>query len=177
MIESIVLGGGCFWCNEATLGRLKGVMRVEPGYAGGQQLNPTYAQVCTGQTGHAEVVRVTFDSSALTLAQLLRVFMVAHDPTTLNRQGADQGTQYRSIILTNSDTQAAVARQVLADLTAERVYEEPIVTEVEILRAFYPAEPEHVDYYRHHPEAAYCQAVIAPKVAHVRAEFKDLWRD
>lgn len=171
--ETATLGGGCFWCLEAVFERLAGVLEVESGYAGGRRANPTYEQVCSGATGHAEVVRVSFDPAVLTYAELLELFFAFHDPTTLNRQGPDAGTQYRSIILAESPEQERVARETIARLEAERLFDQPIVTEVRPLDTFWPAEPYHRQYFQRHPEQAYCRAVIAPKVAKLRAAYAD----
>ncbi len=168
-METTTLGGGCFWCLEAVFERLAGVASVESGYAGGARPDPSYEQVCSGATGHAEVVRVTFDPAVIGYADLLELFFAFHDPTTLNRQGPDVGTQYRSIILAESDDQERVARETIARLEAEAVFDRPIVTEVRRLEAFWPAEPGHRQYFQRHPEQAYCRAVIAPKVAKLRA--------
>jgi peptide-methionine (S)-S-oxide reductase len=168
-VETTTLGGGCFWCLEAVFERLAGVVSVESGYAGGARPNPRYEQVCSGATGHAEVVRVTFDPAVIGFGDLLELFFAFHDPTTLNRQGPDTGTQYRSIILAESDDQERVARETIARLEAEAVFDRPIVTEVRRLEAFCPAEPGHRQYFQRHPEQAYCRAVIAPKVAKLRA--------
>lgn len=167
--DSITLGGGCFWCLEAAFEQLRGVARVISGYAGGHVPNPSYRQVCGGSTGHAEVVQVTFDPEELPLRALLEVFFTIHDPTTLNRQGADVGSQYRSIILHHSPAQKRLAEELLVELDGQRLWSKPIVTEVKPLDVFYPAEEEHVAYYRRHPEQAYCQAVIAPKLAKLRS--------
>jgi peptide-methionine (S)-S-oxide reductase len=172
-METLTLGGGCFWCVEAVLVPLRGVASVESGYAGGRVRNPTYREVCSGLTGHAEVVRVTFDPEVISLDDLLTVFLTTHDPTTLNRQGADRGTQYRSVIFHTSDAQRAAAEAVIARLTAERVYADPIVTEVAPLDVFYPAEAYHQDYFARNPEQPYCQAVIAPKVSKLRSLYLD----
>ncbi|HQT66320.1 MAG: peptide-methionine (S)-S-oxide reductase [Rhodospirillales bacterium 20-60-12] len=172
-MELATLGGGCFWCTEASFKELAGVMRVQSGYAGGSAANPTYKQVCSGTTGHAEVVQVEFDPAVISYEDLLRVFYTIHDPTTLNRQGADSGTQYRSIILTHSPQQDAIARQITEEFTASNVWGKPIVTQIEPLTVFYPAEPEHDDYFARNPFAGYCQAVIAPKVAKMRKSFAD----
>ncbi len=169
--ETATLAGGCFWCLEAAFDLLKGVERVQSGYAGGSVANPTYEQVCTGRTGHAEVVQITFDPSVISFRDLLDVFFVIHDPTTLNRQGADVGTQYRSAIFCHSPEQEAAAERVIAELGAAKVWDDPIVTEVVPLKAFYPAEEYHRDYYRRNPNQGYCQAVIAPKVAKVRKQY------
>jgi peptide-methionine (S)-S-oxide reductase len=164
------LAGGCFWCLEAVYDDLQGVTDVVSGYSGGRVPNPSYEQVCTGATGHAEVVQVTFDSS-VTFRQLLEVFFTIHDPTTLNRQGNDVGTQYRSAIFYHSPEQKATAEQVIADLTASKVWPKPIVTQVVPFESFCPAEDYHQEYFAHHPNQAYCQVVIAPKVAKFRKHF------
>ncbi len=171
--ETITLGGGCFWCVEAVLKPLRGVARAVSGYAGGRVRNPTYREVCSGRTGHAEVVRVTYDPSVLSTRDLLRVFMTTHDPTTLNRQGADRGTQYRSVIFHETDAQRADAEAVVAELTAEGVYADPIVTEIAPLDVFYPAEDYHQDYFARNPAQPYCAAVIAPKVSTLRRLYLD----
>ncbi len=166
------LGGGCFWCLEAVFQQLRGVHRVVSGYAGGKRPNPSYQQVCSGATGHAEVVQITFDPDQISYADLLRVFFVIHDPTTLNRQGADIGTQYRSVIFTHDDQQAETAREIMAEVAAD--WPAPLVTEVTELPAFYPAEPEHQDYYRQHGAQPYCRMVIAPKLGKAQAQFRHL---
>ncbi|TVQ25097.1 MAG: peptide-methionine (S)-S-oxide reductase [Spirochaetaceae bacterium] len=160
--ETITLGGGCFWCVEAVFKRMAGVVSCTSGYAGGATANPTYEQVCSGTTGHAEVVRVEFDPAVVTLDAILRRFFQAHDPTTLNRQGADVGTQYRSAIYLESQEQRPAVDAVVADMRS--VYRDPIVTEVELLDRFYPAEAYHQDYYERNPNAGYCRVVIAPKL-------------
>lgn len=165
MNESAVFGGGCFWCIQAIFSRLKGVDKVTSGYAGGKTANPTYEQVCSGRTGHAEVVKIDFDPATITYHNLLEVFYKAHDPTTINRQGADVGTQYRSVILYSGDDQKSAAEKYIAQLTEDKAFSQPIVTEVKALEVFYPAEDYHQDYYQLHPEKGYCQAVIAPKLA------------
>lgn len=170
-IDTAVLGGGCFWCLEPVFQQLKGVLEVEPGYAGGHVPNPTYEQVCTGTTGHAEVVRIQFDPETVTFRELLEVFFSVHDPTTPNRQGADVGPQYRSIILYNSQEQKETAEAVIQELNEQGIWENPIVTEVEPLQEFYPAEDYHRDYYRRNPAQPYCQLVIAPKVQRFRQQF------
>ncbi len=162
--EVATLAGGCFWCLEAVFLDLQGVHRVESGYAGGRAPNPTYEQVCTGTTGHAEVVQVEFDPQVITFRDLLEIFFDIHDPTTLNRQGADVGTQYRSAIFYHTPEQKAVAEKVIAELNAARVWPAAIVTEVVPFTAFYPAENYHQEYYRRNPNQPYCRAVIAPKV-------------
>lgn len=173
-VEKIYFGGGCFWCTEATFQRLKGVKSVLPGYAGGEKENPTYAEVSGGQTGHAEVIEVQYDSSSVSFEILLSVFFATHDPTTLNKQGVDVGTQYRSIILYTSDTQKEVAQNFVKKLESEHYFAKPIVTEIKALDKFYPAEDYHKNYFKDHPEAAYCQLVIAPKIDKLTNKFKDL---
>ncbi len=169
--ETATLAGGCFWCLEAAFAQLEGVESVQSGYAGGTRANPTYEQVCTGGTGHAEVAQVVFDPMVIAFHDLLEVFFVIHDPTTLNRQGADVGTQYRSAIFYHTPRQKAEAERVIAELTAAKVWDGPIVTQVVPLEAFYPAEEDHRDYYRRNPNQGYCQVVIAPKVAKVRKQY------
>ena len=169
--ETATLAGGCFWCLDAVFADLKGVDKVESGFSGGAVPNPSYEQVCTGSTGHAEVVQVTFDPSVISYRDLLDVFFTVHDPTTLNRQGNDVGTQYRSAIFTHSPEQKAAAGKAIADLTAQRVWSGPIVTRIEPFTAFYRAEDYHQDYYAKNPRAGYCQLVIAPKVAKFRKHF------
>jgi len=170
-MERATLAGGCFWCLEAVFLELKGVERVESGYAGGHLPDPTYEQVCTGATGHAEVVQVTFDPAVVTYGDLLRIFFTMHDPTTLNRQGADVGTQYRSAVFYHSPAQKADAEAAIAEIAASGAWPGKIVTEVVPLDVFYPAEEYHRDYYRQNPRQGYCQFVIAPKVAKLRKEF------
>ncbi|HYZ63028.1 MAG TPA: peptide-methionine (S)-S-oxide reductase MsrA [Acetobacteraceae bacterium] len=171
--EQATLGGGCFWCLEPVFMALRGVQRSVSGYAGGHVPNPTYEMVCSKRTGHAEVVQLTFDPAEISYADILRVFFTMHDPTTLNRQGADVGTQYRSVILTHSEQQAETARKVKAEIEAEKVWQDPIVTEIVPLEAFYPAEPEHQDYFNRNPWSGYCQHVIPPKVAKLRKLYRD----
>ena len=165
--EVATLGGGCFWCIDTIFRELKGVEKVESGYAGGTSANPSYRDVCSGTTGHAEVVQVTFDPSVLSFRDLLGVFFTIHDPTTLNRQGADVGTQY------HSPEQKQVAEQVIEELTREKVWDDPIVTQVVPLTTFYVAEKYHQDYYTQNPDQGYCQIVIAPKVAKFRKAYLD----
>ena len=174
--EVATLGGGCFWCLDAVYRQLRGVEKVESGYAGGTKPNPTYRDVCSGQTGHAEVVQVTFDPSLIAYRDLLDVFFTIHDPTTKDRQGGDIGSQYRSIILTHSDDQARVAREAVAEVEAEKLYDDPIVTEIEPLTTFYSAERYHQDYFADNARQPYCQAVIAPKVAKFRQKFLEKMR-
>jgi len=165
------LAGGCFWCLEAVFDDLQGVLNVVSGYAGGQVPHPSYEAVCTGATGHAEVVQITFDPVQISYRELLEVFFTIHDPTTLNRQGADVGTQYRSAIFYHSAEQQAIAQQVIADLTAAALWPEPIVSEVTPLNAFYPAEDYHQEYFRRNPYQGYCRVVVAPKVAKFRQKY------
>jgi peptide-methionine (S)-S-oxide reductase len=168
--EVATLGGGCFWCLEPVYEELKGVEKVESGYSGGTVPNPTYRQVCTGTTGHAEVVQVTFDPEVVTFREILEVFFTIHDPTTLNRQGYDVGTQYRSAIFYHTPEQERIAGEVISDLEAARVWEDPIVTEVTPFEAFYVAEDYHQNYFRRNEEQPYCQVVISPKVAKFRKQ-------
>jgi peptide-methionine (S)-S-oxide reductase len=174
--EIATLGGGCFWCLEAVFKELRGVTSVQSGYAGGHVVNPSYKQVCSGTTGHAEVVQVRFDPAQLDYADLLRVFFTTHDPTTKDRQGNDVGTQYRSIILTHSDAQESAAKAVMQEIAGAKLWPAPLVTQIEKLTTFYPAEAEHDDYYERNPWSGYCQVVIAPKVAKFRKAFKDRLR-
>jgi peptide-methionine (S)-S-oxide reductase len=169
--DTATLGGGCFWCLEAVFENLRGVERVVSGYAGGHAANPSYQQVCTGATGHAEVVQITFDPSVISYREVLEVFFGIHDPTTLNRQGADVGTQYRSAIFYHSPEQRRVAEQTLAELNASGVWDRPLVTDVVALEEFYPAEGYHQGYFRNNPGQGYCQAVVSPKVAKFRKHF------
>jgi peptide-methionine (S)-S-oxide reductase len=168
--EVATLAGGCFWCLDAVFRGLKGVEQVVSGYAGGTVPNPSYEAVCTGRTGHAEVVQVTFDAAVLSYRDLVEVFFGMHDPTTLNRQGADAGTQYRSAIYFHSPEQERTAREVIAALERDQVFDAPIVTEVAPATEFYPAEEYHQDYFRRNPGQGYCRAVIAPKVAKFRKQ-------
>lgn len=169
--EIATLAGGCFWCLEAVFADLKGVEKAESGYCGGMMSNPTYCQVCTGSTGHAEVVQVTFDPQAISFKEILEVFFTIHDPTTLNRQGADVGTQYRSVIFYHTPEQKTIAEQVIKDLGASGIWDRPIVTEVMPFTVFYLAEDYHQEYYKNNPNQPYCQAVIAPKVAKFRQKY------
>jgi peptide-methionine (S)-S-oxide reductase len=170
-LETATLGGGCFWCTEAVFSELQGVQSVLPGYAGGHTPHPTYEEVCTGTTGHAEVVQVVFDLKVLAYSDLLTVFFTVHDPTTLNRQGNDVGTQYRSIVLYHSAAQQAAAQEVKRSLEGKKLWKKSFVTEIVPFTAFYPAEEYHRDYFRRNPEKAYCQLVVAPKVAKFRSHF------
>ncbi len=169
--EVATLAGGCFWCLEAVYNDLKGVEKVVSGYSGGQVKNPTYEQVCTGTTGHAEVIQLTFDPAVISFRELLEVFFTIHDPTTLNQQGADHGTQYRSAIFYHSPEQKAVAEKVIADITAQKIWDNKIVTEVTPLANYYPAEDYHQLYFEQNPNAGYCRVVIAPKVYKFRKQF------
>lgn len=170
-LATAVLGGGCFWCLEAVFRELDGVRRVESGYAGGRVANPSYEEVCSGRTGHAEVVRLTFDPVVLSFADLLRVFFTIHDPTTRDRQGNDVGTQYRSVIFCADATQETTAREVVAELVSKRLWDDPVVTSIESSRPFYPAEGYHHGYFERNPNAPYCAYVVAPKVAKFRKAF------
>ncbi len=172
--EIATLGGGCFWCLEAVYLEVRGVSRVESGYSGGQVVDPVYEQVCDGSTGHAEVVRVHFDPSVVIYRDILEIFFTIHDPTTLNRQGNDVGTQYRSVIFANSPEQMATARQVIAEMA--HVWDAPIVTELAEAPAFYRAEEYHQNYFANHPLQSYCAFVVAPKVAKFRKVFENKLR-
>ncbi|MDE1858407.1 MAG: peptide-methionine (S)-S-oxide reductase MsrA [Thaumarchaeota archaeon] len=165
-------GSGCFWCSEAVFSELQGVLKVEPGYSGGDVPSPTYEDVCSDTTGHAEVAQVTFDPAAISYRELLEVLFSTHDPTTLNRQGADVGTQYRSVVFYGDGSQKDEAEKIIRELTDEKVFRNPIVTEVAPLKEFYPAEDYHRDYYKRNTMQPYCQAVIAPKLAKFRAQWK-----
>lgn len=169
-LAEATLAGGCFWCLEAVYDDLAGVKSVKSGYSGGHSVSPSYEQVCTGNTGHAEVVRITHDPRVISYRDLLNVFFSIHDPTTKDRQGHDIGSQYRSAIYFHDDEQRRVAAEVMAEVEAARIYDAPLVTELEPLGAFYPAEAYHDDYFAKHPEQGYCQAVIAPKVAKFRKQ-------
>jgi peptide-methionine (S)-S-oxide reductase len=169
--EVATLGGGCFWCLEAVYDELKGVEHVESGYGGGHVANPTYREVCNGTTGHAEVVRVTFDPQVVSFEEILRVFFTIHDPTTLNRQGNDVGPQYRSAIFYHSPEQKATAEKVIREITEAKVWPNPIVTEVTPLTNYYEAEDYHQEYFANNPYQPYCQVVVAPKVAKFRKQY------
>lgn len=170
-LEAATLAGGCFWCLEAVYLELRGVRRVDSGYAGGHVQHPTYQQVCAGVTGHAEVVRIMFSPGEISFRELLEVFFTIHDPTTLNRQGADVGTQYRSAIFYHSPEQEAVAREVIAELEDQGLWRSRIVTELAPAGRFFPAEAYHYNYFARNPGQGYCRAVVAPKVAKARAKF------
>jgi len=171
--ELATLGGGCFWCTEAIFTELRGVVRVDSGYSGGTVPNPSYEQACTGRTGHAEVVQVTFDPKVISFRELLQIFFTTHDPTTLNRQGADVGTQYRSIILYHDNEQKAMAAEVIKDMESAEIWDGPIVTELKPFEAFYRAEDYHQEYFKRNAGQAYCRLIIAPKVAKLRKQYSD----
>jgi peptide-methionine (S)-S-oxide reductase len=172
-METVTLAAGCFWCVEAVFDDLRGVEDVVSGYSGGHITNPTYQQVCSETTGHAEVVQIKFNSEELSFADLLRVFFAVHDPTTLNRQGNDVGSSYRSAIFYHSEEQAATAREVIAEVNSQKVYDNPIVTEVTAFTNFYSAENYHQEYFANNPNQPYCAAVVAPKVMKFRKVFLD----
>ncbi|MEJ8811192.1 peptide-methionine (S)-S-oxide reductase MsrA [Variovorax ureilyticus] len=169
--ETIVLGGGCFWCTEAVFDRVRGVVDVESGYSNGQALNPSYEQVCTGRTGHAEVVKVVFDPEEISLHEILEIFFVVHDPTTLNRQGNDVGTQYRSGIYYTSDEQKRMADEVIREISDSKTYRAPVVTEVQPLANYSTAEAYHQDYFLNNPNQGYCAFVVGPKVEKFQKTF------
>jgi len=172
--ETAILGGGCFWCTEAIFSKLKGVESVESGYSGGTKPNPTYEQVCSGDTEHAEVVKITFNPDVISYRQLLQIFFTVHDPTTPNRQGADVGTQYRSVIFYQDQNQKSTAESVKREVEAEKVWGHPIVTEIVPFTAFYKAEGYHQEYYEKNPRQGYCTVVIAPKVLKFRKKYANL---
>jgi peptide-methionine (S)-S-oxide reductase len=169
--EIATLAGGCFWCVEAVYDELNGIEEVVSGYAGGKVPNPSYEMVCTGITGHAEVVQITFDPKVISFKEILEVFFTIHDPTTLNRQGPDVGTQYRSAIFYHTSEQKRIAEQVIAELEAARIWDVPVVTELKPFEEFYPAEDYHQEYFKRNPSQPYCRVVIAPKVAEFRKRF------
>jgi peptide-methionine (S)-S-oxide reductase len=172
-IELATLGSGCFWCTEAIFSRVNGIINTSPGYSGGHIKNPSYKEVCTGNTGHAEVIRVEFDPSIINFAEVLKIFWNTHDPTTLNRQGADVGTQYRSVIFYHSEEQKTTAQKLLKELDDQKIWDNPIVTAIEELDNYYPAENHHNDYYTNNPNEGYCRFVITPKVEKFEKVFKD----
>ena len=172
-LEVATLAGGCFWCTEAAFNIIKGVQRIEPGYTGGIFADPSYEQVSTGTTGHAEAAQIYFDPRVISFREILEIFFTMHDPTSLNRQGADVGTQYRSAIFYNTPEQKETAETLINELNKEGIWNKPIVTEVVPLKVFYKAETYHKDYYKKHPKEPYCQAVIAPKIAKLQAHFID----
>jgi peptide-methionine (S)-S-oxide reductase len=174
LFERATLGGGCFWCLEAVYQQITGVKSVVSGYAGGARPNPTYEAVCTGASGHAEIVDILFDSQKVSFRDLLEILFVIHDPTTLNYQGNDHGTQYRSVIFTHSDEQTQVAHEVVKELEDSKIYSNPIVTQIDAAPTIFPAEDYHQNYFQQHPNQGYCMAVVAPKLAKFRAKFKSL---
>jgi peptide-methionine (S)-S-oxide reductase len=169
--EVATLAGGCFWCTEAIFSAIRGVEKVDPGYSGGALLNPTYEQVSTGTTGHAEAVQITFNPTIISFKEILEIFFATHDPTTVNRQGPDVGPQYRSAILYHNEEQKATAERVIEELNKAEIWEAPIATHVELFKAFYPAEDYHKDYYKRHPDQPYCQQIITPKLAKFQQRF------
>lgn len=171
--ETITFGGGCYWCVEAVYENLKGVKSVVSGFSGGKTLNPSYEEVCSGTTGHAEVVQITFDKNVTTLDEIFKVFFTVHDPTTLNRQGGDRGTQYRSVIFYNNEVQKQEAQSIIAELKNAKVYDNPIVTTLEPFTKFYKAEDYHQNYYANNKNQPYCQMVIQPKLEKFEKVFKD----
>ncbi len=171
--EVVTFGGGCFWCIEAIFEELEGVGRVESGYSGGWVDDPTYKEVCTGKTGHAEVIQVTFDPKTISLKEILGVFFTVHDPTTLNRQGPDVGTQYRSVIFYHSQEQKAVAEQVIQEIQTAKLWNAPVVTEIVRFKAFYKAEDYHQEYYKLNPGQAYCRLIIAQKIQKFREHYRN----
>ena len=173
-LQTATLAGGCFWCLEAVYDEIKGVHSVESGYAGGHMDNPTYRAVCNGDTGHAEVIQVHFDPNVVSYRDLLNVFFAIHDPTTLNRQGADVGTQYRSAIFYHDDEQKRIAEELIKELNTQEIWDRPIVTQVEKLEKFYMAEDYHQEYFARNPYQPYCMAVVAPKVSKFRKHFLEL---
>jgi peptide-methionine (S)-S-oxide reductase len=172
-LQVATLGGGCFWCIEAVYSELKGVVKAESGYAGGTVKNPTYEQVCSDETGHAEVVQITFDPSIISFRQILQIFFSVHDPTTMNRQGADVGEQYRSVIFYHDDSQKKIAEQVIEEINRDKIWGKDVVTQLVPFTAFYKAEDYHQEYFRNNPSQPYCQVIIAPKVAKFRKNYFD----
>ena len=173
-LQKATLGGGCFWCLEAVYQQVRGVVHVESGYTGGQTLNPDYDSVCTGKTGHAEVVQIEFDANVLTYQKILEIFFAIHDPTTLNRQGNDIGSQYRSVIYAHDKEQRMIAQNVIKQLTQGNIFDQPIVTELADLPTYYKAEDYHQNYFNNHPEQGYCAFVVSPKVSKFRKQFAEL---
>jgi peptide-methionine (S)-S-oxide reductase len=172
-LEVATLGAGCFWCTEAAFSIIKGVERIEPGYTGGNVPNPSYEEVSTGTSGHVEAAQITFDPKVISYKEILEIFFTIHDPTSLNRQGADIGTQYRSVIFYHNSEQKEIAEKMIEELNKEGIFDKSIVTSVEPLKVFYKAETYHKDYYKKHPKEPYCQVVIAPKIAKLQAHFID----
>jgi peptide-methionine (S)-S-oxide reductase len=173
-LQKATLGGGCFWCLEAVYQQVRGVVHVESGYTGGQTLNPDYDSVCTGKTGHAEVVQIEFDANVLTYQKILEIFFAIHDPTTLNRQGNDIGSQYRSVIYAHDKEQRMIAQNVIKQLTQGNIFDQPIVTELADLPTYYKAEEYHQNYFNNHPDQGYCAFVVSPKVSKFRKQFAEL---
>ena len=173
-LQKATVGGGCFWCLEAVYQQVRGVVGVESGYAGGQTLNPNYDSVCTGQTGHAEVVLIEFDADVLTYQKILEIFFAIHDPTTLNRQGNDIGSQYRSVIYAHDQEQRMMAQNIIKQLTQENIFDQPIVTELADLPTYYRAEDYHQNYFNNHPDQGYCAFVVSPKASKFRKQFSEL---
>ena len=173
-LQKATLGGGCFWCLEAVYQQVRGVVHVESGYTGGQTLNPDYDSVCAGKTGHAEVVQIEFDANVLTYQKILEIFFAIHDPTTLNRQGNDIGSQYRSVIYAHDKEQRMIAQDVIQQLTQENIFDQPIVTELADLPTYYKAEDYHQNYFNNHPDQGYCAFVVSPKVSKFRKQFAEL---
>jgi peptide-methionine (S)-S-oxide reductase len=176
-METAIFGGGCFWCTEAVFQQVRGVVSVVSGYAGGSKDTPSYEQVSMGTTGHAEVIKIDFQPEVVSFRDLLEVFFAVHDPTTMNRQGADTGTQYRSIILYTSDEQKRITEEFIAQVTKDQIFENPIVTQVEALGQFFPAEDYHQNYYQQNKDKAYCQVVINPKLAKFKAKFASFLKE
>ncbi|MCO6494687.1 MAG: peptide-methionine (S)-S-oxide reductase MsrA [Bacteroidetes bacterium] len=173
-LDTIVLGGGCFWCTESVFSQIKGVEKVESGYSGGHVKNPTYKEVCTGMTGHVEVIKVWFNPELITLETLFSVFFTTHNPTTIDRQGNDIGTQYRSVIFYADENQRQIAQKVMNEIAMQKIYENPIVTEISPLINFYRSEEYHHNYFKNNPHEPYCESVINPKVTKFRAHYKDI---
>lgn len=173
MTQQITLGGGCFWCIEGAFKQVRGVLKAQSGYAGGEKAEPTYEEVCTGNTGHAEVVQITFEPTALSVREVLEIFFALHDPTQLNRQGNDVGTQYRSAIFYQTDEQRDEAEKIIAEMRADKTWQDEIVTEVVALEKFWPAEDYHDNYVERNPQNAYCQAVVSPKLAKFKRTFAE----
>jgi peptide-methionine (S)-S-oxide reductase len=171
--EVATIGGGCFWCTEAVFNELEGVLKAEPGYSGGWVANPTYEEVCTGKTGHAEVVQITFDPNIISFGEILEAFLYTHDPTTLNRQGGDVGTQYRSVIFYHNHNQKVTAEKLIRQLSIEHKWEKPIVTKVEPFKAFFKAEEYHKNYFKRNPKQPYCRLIIEPKMEKLRKRYLD----
>ncbi len=167
-LEMATIGGGCFWCTEAVFSELKGVEKVESGYSGGARANPSYEDVCTGHTGHAETIQITYNPGVISYRDILHIFFTTHDPTTLNQQGADFGTQYRSVIFYHNDEERRIADDVIKEINGQKVWKKPIVTELTPFKAFYRAEDYHQRYFEKNPDAPYCQVVIEPKIAKLR---------